>query len=443
MSNQTKGPFQLFYEYLYVIVIVTAVAVISAYLITNSMTPQYRSQARCYMPNDTSTMSLNEEAGNIPNSPLLPTANPDFQASLMGVLAAQDTRLLVASKIEGVDSEYLKKNVEFQVDRFNLITITAYDPDAKMAYQIAQTYLDTFQNKLNQATTAQAEERRTTFSNGIARAQGELTELEADRLAFMKEHGAIDFISELSLLTTRQSEYENKLNDITTNLASAREQRTEMVKQFEARPETEQASSTMVKNPQLEELNRNLSTVKRERVTLGLQFKDNHPTIQAKDLEIAALEGEIKTLEATIQGSATIAPDTMRKDLEGRLNDLDLRVAAMTTEAELHADSLATTKTRRIELSGLQAQLEAKDSQIKNLRGTLVNYRDRYAELNIYIERQANFLQIPEYPSESSSPYLPILWVNLLVAAVLGLSLAICVVLVLNQVRFSQEEALW
>lgn len=443
MSNQTKGPFQLFYEYLYVIVIVTAVAVISAYLITNSMTPQYRSQARCYMPNDTTTVSSTAEAGNIPNSPLLPTANPDFQASLMGVLAAQDTRLLVASEIEGLDSEWLKKNVEFQVDRFNLITITAYDPDPKRAYEVANTYLLTFQNKLNDATTKQARERQTTFSDGINASLAQLTILEADRLAFMQEHGAIDFTSELTLLTTRQSEYENKLNDITTNLASAREQRTEMVKQFEARPETEQSSSTIVKNPQLEELNRNLSTVKRERVTLGLQFKDNHPTIKAKDLEIAALEGEIQTLEATIQGSATIAPDTMRKDLEGRLNDLDLRVAAMNTEAELHAEALATTKTRRIELSGLQAQLEAKDAEIKNLRGTLVNFRDRFAELDVYIKREANFLQIPEYPSESASPYLPILWVNLLVAAILGLSLAICLVLVLNQVRFSQEEALW
>lgn len=443
MSTQSKGPFQLFYEYLYVIVIVTAVAIVSAYLITGSMTPQYRSQARCYLPNDTSTMSLNEEAGNIPNSPLLPTANADFQASLMGVLAAADTRQNVATRIEGRDSEWLKKNVEFQVDRFNLLTITAYDPDADMAQVVAQEYLDAFQRKLNDSTKAQAQARLDTFANGINTALANLSELEADRLSWMQEHGAIDFNTELAILNTRQTEFENKLNDITTNLASLREQRTEMVKQFEARPETEQASSTLVKNPQLEELNRSLSTAKRERTTLSLQFRDNHPTVQAKDLEIRSLEEEIKTLEATVQGSATIAPDTMRKDLESRLNELDLRVAAMNTEAELHAASLETTRTRRLELARLQAELEAKDSRIKNERATLVKYRDRSAEIQAYIDRSPSFLQIPEYPALPTSPYLPILWVNLLVAGVLGLSIAICLVLVLNQVRFSQEEALW
>lgn len=443
VSNQTKGPFQLFYEYLYVLVIVTAMAVIGAYLVTGSMTPQFRSQARCFMPNVTDTVSLTSEAGNIPNSPMLPTANADFQASLMGVLAAADTRGIVASNVEGRDSEWLKKNVEFGVDRFNLLVITAYDPDANMAAEVAGQYLAAFQNKLNDTTRAQANSRLQTFSDGIVKGEGDLTILEADRLAFMQEHGAIDFNSELALLNTRQSEFESKLNSISTNLASLREQRNEMEKQMEARPETEEASSTIVKNPQIEELSRALSAARRERTTLGLQFKDNHPTVQAKELEISSLESEIKTLEATVQGSATIAPDTMRRDLEGRLNDLDLRVAAMTKEAELHAESLETTRTRRLELSRLQAELEAKDSEIKNLRGTLVNYRERKAELEVYMERGATYLVVPEYPVAASSPYLPIMWVHLLVAAVLGLSLAICLVLVLDQVRHSQEEVLW
>lgn len=443
VSTQSKGPFQLFYEYLYVIVIVTAVAVISAYLITGSMTPQYRSQARCYLPNVTDTVSLTAEAGNIPNSPMLPTANADFQASLMGVLAAGDTRITVATRVDGRDSEWLKKNVEFKVDAYNLLTITAYDPDAEMARVMAEEYLRAFQEKLDFNTKQQAQSRLDTFAQGIIRASGELTELEAARLDWMQENGAIDFDAELALLSTRQSEFENKLNDITTNLASLREQRAEMEKQFEARPEIEQASSTMVKNPQLEELNRQLSTAKRERATLGLQYTDSYPAVVAKDLEITSLEEEIKTLEATVQGSATLAPDTLRKDLETRLNDVDLRVAAMNKEAELHAESLETTRTRRIELSQRQAELEAQDARIKNVRATLANYRDRSAEIEVYMQRDATFLVIPEYPIAATSPYLPIMWVNLLVAAVLGLSIAICLVLVLNQVRFSQEEALW
>lgn len=443
MNTNTKGPFQLFYEHLYVIVLVTAVAVIAAYFITGTITPQYRSQARTYLPNATDTLSLTSEAGNVPNSPLLPTANADFQASLLGVLNAADTRSLVASNVPERDSEWLKKNVEFEVDRYNLITITAYDPDAKMAAKVAQEYLRAFSFKIDDTTKKRADGRMQTFVTGITNSSAELEGLEAERMDFMRENGAIDFSSELAELNSRQIEYQNLINSNATTLAGLVAQRITIRNLMDARPETAETSSTMVNNPLAEELKLKLSTAKRERVGLTLQFTANHPDVLAKDKEIEAIEAEIVLLETIVRGSATLGPDALRTDLETRLVDAELRVAALTKQSELYEEVLASTKARRLELSLLQVQLEAKDARIKNVRQTLTNYRDREAELKIYLSRNPTFLITPENPVEAALPYLPIMWVNLLVAAVLGLSVSIVLVLIMSQTKASQESNLW
>lgn len=443
MNTNTKGPFQLFYEHIYVIALVTAVAVISAYFVTGSITPQYRSTARTYLANATNTVSMTSEAGNVPNSPLLPTANPDFQASLLGVLNAADTRLLVATNVPERDSEWLKKNVSFEIDRYNLITITAFDPEPKMALLVASEYLRAFKDKINGSTKEQADGRLETFANGIKNSSTELNELEAARIAFMREHGAIDFTSELVELNSRQIEYQNLITSNGTTLAGLMEQRITIQRLLDARPETSETSSTMVNNPLAEELKRNLSTAKRERVGLTLQFTASHPNVLAKDEEIGAIEAQIALLDEIVRGSSTLGPDALREDLQTRLVDLELRVAALSKQGELYVEILETTKARRLELSLLQVQLEAMDARIQNVRQTLTNYRDRSAELGIYLSSNPTFLHTPELPVEANEPYLPILWVNLLVAAILGLSISIVLVLIMTQAKASRELNLW
>lgn len=443
MSTKTKGPFELFYEHLYILVIITAVAIIGAYFVTESITPSYRSQARCYLPTITETISLNSEAGNIPSSPLLPTANTDFQDSLLGILKGADTRGAVAAKIEGRDSEWIEENVEFEIDRYNLVTITAYDPDSAIAKEVAEEYLRTFQGKLDSATKERAMKLLETFDSGIKVTLVELTTMEEERLNFMREHGAIDFNSELGQLTNRQVELENLLSGAQTQLASLLEQRTAMAQHLESRPETSESVSTLINNPLLEGLRRELSEANRDLVGLELEFKGNHPDLVAKREEIAALESQIASEEEVIRGTSTVTPDTLRTELNSRLVDLDLEEADLRTKIASYTDALAATKERRLELSVLQADLESIEARISASRSTVGNYRDRKAELELYEARNPTFLVVPEYPIEASKPYLPIMWVNLLVAGILGFTTAICMVLVLDQVRQTREAALW
>lgn len=441
--NKNNGPFLLFYEHFYVIAVVTAVALLAAFLVTASMEPAYRSQARCFMPAQTNTVSLSTEEGNVPNSPLLPTANADFQDSLLGILQGADTRALVASRIEGRDSEWLKKNMKFGIDRFNLVTISAFDPDPKMALQMANEYLLAFQRKLDDTTKAQAQTRLETFSTGITNSSKELEELQERRLNFMRENGAIDFESELIEVGNRQVVLEADVVRYTTSIATAEEQLKEVDKQIAERPERVESASTTVNNPAVEQIDRNIIEAKRELAKLRTEFTEEHPQVIAKLTDVELLEAEKAAEQARILGISTQTPDSLINELTSQKYDLEQGVVGDIKRKEITETELEKTKERRIELSVLKAELETIDADIRNVRTNLTNYREREAELKVYMSRNSTFLVIPEYPAEASEPYFPIMWVNLLVAAVLGITVGVGIVIIITNIRTYREAALW
>ncbi len=395
------------------------------------------------MPAQTNTVSLSTEEGNVPNSPLLPTANADFQDSLLGILQGADTRALVATRSEGRDSEWLKKNVEFGIDRFNLITISAFDPDPKMALQMANQYLLAFQRKLDDTTKAQAQTRLETFSTGITNSALELNTLQKKRLKFMRDNGAIDFEAELTEVGTRQISLEGDVVRYTTSIATAEVQLIEVQKQIGERPERVESASTTVNNPAVEQLDRNILEAKRELAKLRQAYTDEHPQVVAKLQDVDLLEKEKAAEEARILGASTNTPDSLTDTLTIQRNGLQVRHAGDIRSTEIVEGELEKTKERRIELSVLKAELETIDADIRNVRTNLTNYREREAELKVYMSRNSTFLVIPEYPAEPSEPYFPIMWINLLVAAILGITVGVGLVIVITNIRTYREAALW
>jgi membrane protein CcdC involved in cytochrome C biogenesis len=59
------------------------------------------------------------------------------------------------------------------------------------------------------------------------------------------------------------------------------------------------------------------------------------------------------------------------------------------------------------------------------------------------MSRTASFLMTAEAPVEATKPYFPILWVNLLVAVILGLIFSTLVIITSEQIARYREAAPW
>ena len=433
----------LIYERLYVIAVITAVAVVAAFVATGMMSETYRSQARCYLPTQADTLSLSSEVGNLPTAPKLPTANTETQTALLGVLNSSELRTTVASQIDERNSEWLKKNVKFDLDTFNFIVISAYDPEPRVAREVAEAYLREFRRILDTTTKKSVADNVTTLVAAIDRSQEDVATLESDRQDFLTTNGSIDFSTEIAQYHARVIRFRDSVENNTSERASLIKQREEVTKNFELRPEFTQSGYTEIQNPQLSKLRGEISATELEIANLKLEVTDKNPRARALREKLAVLNGQFASETATVEGARSFSSDSMRKSYETRLAEFKVSEAELDVQSNHYARLLGESQARLRELNRLKADSEITASELRNVRDTLRQQRDRHAELELYLSRTASFLMTAEAPVEATKPYFPILWLNLLVATLLGIVFSILAIITSEQFARYREAAPW
>lgn len=443
MSSQEKGPFLLIYERLYVIAIVTAVALIAAFVMTGRMEPTYRSQAKCYMSSQSDPVSLRSEEGNLPTGPKLPTSSTEVQDSLLGILESTELRNLVATRVDGRDSEWLKKHMKFEIDKFNFIVMTALDTDARMARVMAEEYLRAFRDKLDTTTKERVALNLEMLVDAVQNSKDKVEELEGERLTFLQASKTVDFDEEISQLHKDTVNYRGQLLSTQSSLQSLMKEREALTAALVDRDEFVQGGYTETNNPRVEQIKTQLSTANVELQTLLLQYKDKYPAVIEKKTQIAELQKALAAEDDSVESSRSFTTDALRTELEGKLSDNLIREGALQVQ-EVHFQGLLdATETRLQELIGLKAALETLEADIHTRRTTLADERARRDELRLYMDRRPSFLITAEAPAEGATPFYPILWLNLLVAGVLGFAMAICLVIMMSSFQRYREKVLW
>lgn len=417
-------------------------SIVAAFLVTNSLEKTYRSQARCYLPAQSDTLSLSDESGNLPTTPKLPTSNTETQTALLGVLKSAELRAIVASKITERNSEHLKKYVDFDMDTYNFIVISAYDTDPKIARKIAETYLSEFSNELDTNTKSRVSNNVETLVAAITRSEKNLNELESQKRSFLKENNSIDFGTEIGQYQARITRYQDALDGDKAALASIKEQREEVKRSYDSRPDFSQSGYTEVNNTRLDSLKSSLAAAQIELENLKIEFRNTNE-ITAQNNKIRILTEQIANEEAKIEGSRTFNADTLKINFETQLANFDVTEADLETKVALHLSRLKDAEDRLRQLTDLKTQLDVIDAELRNTRDNLRQKRDRYAELELYMARTAPFLITAEVPIEATEAYFPIMWLNVLVAAMMGLAASIIFIIISAQIRTAREAAPW
>jgi uncharacterized protein involved in exopolysaccharide biosynthesis len=449
LSHQEKGPLQLLYERLYVVVVATAVAVTVAWFVAGRLDPVYRAQARCYMPTNPDVLSLSSEAENLPRAPKLPTGSIEIQDSLLGVLRGAELRQAVAAEIEGRDSAQLEKNVAFELDRYNLLTISVYDGDPAVAQRIAEAYLRLFRDQLDQSTKADIRKKADLFDQRATETRAEIDRLQRERIEFLAGRGTVDFQSEFQMAAGRVSAYRQKVDELDARAVALQTGMSELLRQLGELPDPGdpekfvQRSLAEIANPRLEQLKGQIRTAELELVQLRQRFEDGARQILDKQAEIAALTGLLAEEIERIAGSIEYGPDPLAQDLEKKLHDQQVQIAATAAEREVYARLFEEAQAEYAKMPEYELMLSDYDAQLAQLRQTLTDTRSRLSEALLYLGRTTSFLETAEAPSLPTKPWFPNMPVILAAAALLGLVLSLTAALGMARAALFRQEALW
>lgn len=452
MSRQEKGPLQLIYERLYVVALATAAALVAAWWIADRMDPVYRSEARCFMPTKSDVLSLTSEAENLPDGPKLPNGVTEVQDSMLGLLRGADLRQRVAAALPERSSADLEENVSFEIDKFNLITISAYDRDPAMAQRIAQEYLKAFRDRLDDSTKAGIRENAQMLTQAIETTLAEVQRVERARQDFLRGQGTVDFGTQFELLADKVKSYTQKVEALDATLAGQEIALTEARKQRDARPSTTDPgefvprSTTTQPNPVVDQLKLQRLTLDAEYRTLLQLYKEGPkevPQLTAKREELRILDEHIASLEQRVVGAESYGPDPLRDGLELRVMEIEVQMGGARAERTQYAALLEQAQREFQLLPEYQLKLDDFGSELAILRQTLANQRGRLAELDLFLRRTTSYLATAEDPALSDKPWFPNVPLILVAAGVLGFVVALAAAVVMAQVARFRQEALW
>lgn len=445
MTPHEKGPLAIFYERLYLVLIVTGVAAVCAYWMSLSMPAVYRAQARSYLPLQSDAISVTSEEGNLPSLPKLPTASDTMHDAMLGALQGGDLLEEVAAQVPDRSREQIRANVDFAIDAFNLVVITVYDSDPIHARDIAGLYLEGFRRKLDVTTKEIIRANLSTLDMAIDVAVEEVVELTEERLALLEGRGSIDFSAEYREALSRAAALRQEIEQIELNQEALRLRREALIGLIAARPEESMVSRSMVMNPRIDSLQSEAANANLQLAALLSKYREEHPEVKAQRRLLEILETGVQEEQSqpTVEGSRTYSPDPLRNEYLRTMGEVELDEAELIGRRAGLQPRYEEIRASLVGMPRFKAELELIETELRTAKTHLGYLRERRNEQDFYLARETSFLITSELPVLSAKPHLPRPRLNAAVAAVLGFVVSLLLVVLRTKLTAQREARLW
>ncbi|KAA3607533.1 MAG: hypothetical protein DWQ01_15210 [Planctomycetota bacterium] len=445
MTQNQKGPLLLIYERLYVLVIILAAAVASAWALTAGIDPIYRAQSKGFLPTHHESFSLNTEAANLPVGPKIPVASSETQASLLALLNSAELRVMVANEIQERDSVFLEKNVDFGIDKFNALVITAYDTNAAMSARIANTYMTSFRERLKSQNSAEVGRKLAALETAIDGQKKRVSDAENQRLAFLKENQTVDYDAELASLVARADALDGEISQARVSLASLEDRQQETEEQLQAHLEFIPTDRTEITNPRISPLLEQFNRQKAELASLLLVYTEEHPEVLKVQTAMQQVQLQLaeEQAKAWVDASKSFSRDPLLTTYEQRMADLAVEKATLEVTIQVRTQQWEEVQSELQTLPDLKAQLDILTQDLAQYRNTLYSMYARRDEFRIYNQRNPTLIEVLEAATDPVEPSLPNTALNLLAAALMGTVVGVLTIIVMDRMSEYREQAPW
>lgn len=453
VNRQEKGPLLLLYEQFYVLILVTLGAVVVAFLLSKAATPMFRGQARGFLPTTQDMLNVTTEEGNLPTGPKLPVASSEMQDSLVGMAKAATLRERVANAVPEVNYEYLEKHVEIEIDKYNMLCITAWHADAQVAARIADAYMSSLEDMLRDVNQTGVRESLAVLQGQIDGTQQALDALEQQRLAYLNSENTVDYGTEFQALAARIDRLRTAQSDLDVQIGSLDDQVAATQGQLAERKKLLQdgafilSSQAQVQNSLINDLRKEIADSEVKLIELRSKYTDQHPLVQAELERKSQLERELAQESAPEHyyqsGSRSYTLDTIAQGFETQLYQFEVTRASLQAEREERQKELDQALKDWQAMPSMKAQLDLLDQKVAQVRTTLTNELARADEFHVFQARRPDYVQVTERPVPDAEPKYPNVPLNVGVAGMLGIITSIVLIVIMDRISYHRERAPW
>lgn len=376
------------------ILLLVTVSVVGAIVISRITPPIYEARAVFYIPGSATTNRTNVSEEDLP----LPTSNQDDAKANIGILKGRNATQTIHEWFPNKPISALNKDVDFTAGRDGLIYIYVRDRSPVVAAAIANAYINYFNifmlSKLQERLTP----KEMVLKERIAAVNAQLTEAYQARKRLQKKFGTPALEVEAVAMVQEREALRRELENLKAGL-----------------PPSTGNTSKNIATPAMEELEKEIAKLEVQLAGSLVENKAAYPEVQVASKRYDKAKQALNT-KLTQSTSAT---KNQEKALTQMIEKRDQRLADI-------------PEFKRLE--------ELNNQEIQNLITALSFLHKNQEELAYSRVRSKTQGITVETALTPSTPVYPIIWLNAVVALLLGILTGILYAFLLDYIEVMRSS---
>jgi capsular exopolysaccharide synthesis family protein len=329
------------------------------------------------------------------------------------------------------------------VTNTNILTVSVTWPDRAQSAAIANAFGNSIVDRQRDLVSSQANAAISSLKQQLPQAQTRMNAAQNKLASFEAEHRIANIdqqtqntISSMASLDAKIGQVQADERQVTAQLASAQGQLAGMAP-------TITGNTTVSENPVVAQMQQQLTQVEVQLQQAEQQFTDQHPTVIALKQQKAQLQAAIAKQQQTVVSGESKIPNPIYQQISQQ---------AAGERAQMAADVAQVTELQkqRKEMEPALASLPAQTAQLANLQrdskaaeDVYTALQQKYVNAQVASETALSDVTITQPATPADAKVRPSLFLNVLIAIVLGAVLGVTGALLLdyfdNSIRDERE----
>ncbi len=427
------------------ILIITLSSIITAGVLSKILSPVYEAKAVFFVPKtpDT-TIFFAPPGGEMARAPLVPDAKEDTHGPYIGILKSKTIAELVQKDFPHKRViDLMRRDMDFVLSNEYMMEVYARDRDAGQAAGIANAYIKYFKQLMDEYSLKSQSERQTTTEEELTINQKNLLEAREARNVFQQKNRTANLDEEIKQLISMKTTFESQLETSLVSYSENKKKTLTMKRKLKEEAIAFNTSELIIHSPLLEKLRGQLVDIEAKIASLGVEIKEAHPDYMTLKKNYEEVKKNIaKEMEIIIK-SQIKAPDTFYENLRRQLINLYVDREGIKASIQGNKKTLKKLEERIVEIPTLKNQLDTLTAEVDKYKRLIDTLSINLEEVKSQAKRAPQVAVLVEKATSPPRPAFPILWLNMIVAGLVGILGGVLYCFFVNYLDETREKRIY
>lgn len=429
------------YKRKWIIGLIVLSAMVTAWILSKTVTPFYEAKAVFFVPAKADAVTFLAAPGVSTSKTLLaPEPKEAPHGPYLGVLKSSAIAELVQKEFPHKPVIDLKRrDMDFVLNNEFLIEVYARDRDPEMAAGIANAYVKYF-NHLMQGYPGNIQVNTgETLEKEIKKTEKELLRARMELEEFQRRNNTASIDEETKQFISMKMSFKSKLDTTKVTYEENGDKINALTAQLRKEGNLLSAEEVTVTSPLLENIQKQLTDVESKMAGLSAEIKEKHPDFITLKNQYSNLKEQMKKEISRIINSQIKAPNTFYENLRQQLVGLYVDRESLTASMNACRAVLNDIDTEMKRIPAIQAEWDRLAMEVDRNKKNLETLKTNLGEVSAQKEKEMQIAVIVDKAIPPEKPSFPVLWLNLIVAGMVGIIVGVFYAFFMNYIEETRK----